>query len=1131
EKRITVTSLSCTLTAAANWEIMRDMAQVEYRRTKRTLFGNECEKMERDVSRTRRILRSRVDKIALRNRVEEKVAAHKRYLEALSRKAPDFIIPLRSHTVWEGMRVVFTCTVQGYPPPRITWCSPADAGKYKVVAKSALGQATTFATLLVNLPEAQFACAFSPTWVTEGETLTLQCIFTCPLLPFQQDVTWYRDGVQLEPSKTVAMKTDSDLATLTLEPMHKEHEGLYTVQLRTRSGTQEHSAFVYVKDAAATVPGGPASPLAVQVSDINKDYVFLTWQPPSADGSSPVEGYYVEKYLSEEQWTRCNAQIQKVCHFPVFGLKPGAYYQFRVCAVNKAGVGRPSKPTEPILTMDPQEADRKMGNSKKKVYVDRGRTITVTKDELEGDVTAPFPPTNVHVCEGTDTYLVLSWSPPEPRGREPLTYHVERSLAGTNNWERASLDMVVSSPRFPVFDLVKGRKYCFRVRAVNKYGVSDPSAPSAPVSLRKPQVPPSPPHSLMPLRDTDTSVQLKWQEPEDKEDILGYYLYYSETGKQNWKTINNKPYTKTSFTVHGLKTGKEYVFRAKSVSRAGNSIYSEESPPITVKAAIRVPSAPSAIVLLLCTDSEMVVGWRAPAHSGGAPVRGYYLDKKEEGAEMWREVNEKAVPERKLKVSNLTSGNFYQFRVFAANMVGVGKPSEPSEPFLCEKWTMPEPGCPYDVQIKEIRDTSLVAVWAAPLYEGQGPIIGYILEVCQGDQSDEWTAINDQPISSSKDIEIGVDDDGFICLTYAAEEINEETPGLWNKEYCEPIDESRAQTHSEKNRYALDSQEKMFNFKVRLQTEEHYSNFFVIGLKTGWQVEVSEEGRVRLWLQTESLSDAAELRLILNDQEIHSTPHRTITLDKAKGLVEIVFDPLSPEDQGSYTAQLRDGKAKNQFTLVFVDDWPHFEEYLSWSVTDECVLVINELYSGILIILCSFIIAMTTVCAALSAGPLSIECTEEGFRLFCSLKYYINYLKTSWLFKDKPIDQTRTRPGYSTQKVWIDVFNPTEKDQGKYTLEMFDGKETHKRHLNLSGQGKGGHSTNLIISFNIMNIKFGQFDITKEHKCTTITINNVTMQDSGKYSIFVENKYGSETVDVTVSVYKHGDNNNLKKKT
>lgn len=46
---------------------------------------------------------------------------------------------------------------------------------------------------------------------------------------------------------------------------------------------------------------------------------------------------------------------------------------------------------------------------------------------------------------------------------------------------------------------------------------------------------------------------------------------------------------------------------------------------------------------------------------------------------------------------------------------------------------------------------------------------------------------------------------------------------------------------------------------------------------------------------------------------------RKINFDKAKGLVEILFDELSREDEGSYTAQLRDGRAKNQFTLVFVD--------------------------------------------------------------------------------------------------------------------------------------------------------------------------------------------------------------------
>lgn len=49
----------------------------------------------------------------------------------------------------------------------------------------------------------------------------------------------------------------------------------------------------------------------------------------------------------------------------------------------------------------------------------------------------------------------------------------------------------------------------------------------------------------------------------------------------------------------------------------------------------------------------------------------------------------------------------------------------------------------------------------------------------------------------------------------------------------------------------------------------------VIDLRSGWQVEVSEDGQVRLWLQTEGLSDSAELHLIFNDREIYNSPVRT----------------------------------------------------------------------------------------------------------------------------------------------------------------------------------------------------------------------------------------------------------------
>lgn len=52
---------------------------------------------------------------------EKKARAHLRYLEQLSQKTPDFPIPLRAHTVWEGMTVKLSCTVQGCPAPEVTW--------------------------------------------------------------------------------------------------------------------------------------------------------------------------------------------------------------------------------------------------------------------------------------------------------------------------------------------------------------------------------------------------------------------------------------------------------------------------------------------------------------------------------------------------------------------------------------------------------------------------------------------------------------------------------------------------------------------------------------------------------------------------------------------------------------------------------------------------------------------------------------------------------------------------------------------------------------------------------------------------------------------------------------------------
>jgi hypothetical protein len=166
------------------------------------------------------------------------------------------------------------------------------------------------------------------------------------------------------------------------------------------------------------------------------------------------------------------------------------------------------------------KSDRTQLLIEKSVRDDSGTyTITATnehgRDSADIEVTVvdkPGPPQGPLQYTGTTQESVgLSWNPPVDNGGSDITnYIVEVSDYGSDNWRQ--VPGYVPRTSFTAKGLIEGRKYIFRVRAENMYGVSEPLE-GKPVIAKSPYDPPDAPSQPEILGYTPNSCSLSWNPP------------------------------------------------------------------------------------------------------------------------------------------------------------------------------------------------------------------------------------------------------------------------------------------------------------------------------------------------------------------------------------------------------------------------------------------------------------------------------------------------------------------------------------------------------------------------------------------------------------------------------------------
>ena len=446
----------------------------------------------------------------------------------------------------------------------------------------------------------------------------------------------------------------------------------------------------------------PGTPEAIHVT---KDTIVIQWTKPEYDGGSNITGYTVEKRdLPEGRWVRANFTNVIETQFTVTGLTENAQYDFRVIAKNAVGtISKPSYNSGPITASDNMEAP--------KFSIDPAFTKTIIVNaretfKLDADVHGKPLPT-------------IKWFKDE----KPIENTLRLEIKNTGNHA-----MIV------IKDSVRIDGGIYTLQLTNEAGSE--TVPFKVVVLDRPSPCEGPLHTAGVAEDRCTLV---WRAPlhDGGSPIKHYVIERRETSRLAWTVVSNSCET-TCYKVTNLLEGNEYMFRVMAVNSYGVS-EPLESGGVIMKTPFVPPGPPHIEDVSNIAHDGMTITWSAPESDGGSEITNYHIEKKDRNGIKWTRCNRQKVTDLSFRVTGLTTGHEYEFRVAAENVVGVGEPSLPSSFFKASDPKY-KPGAPAYVNVIDSTKTSITVSWGKPVSDGGSAVQGYIVEVCKAEE-EEWTMV------------------------------------------------------------------------------------------------------------------------------------------------------------------------------------------------------------------------------------------------------------------------------------------------------------------------------------------------------------------------------------------------------
>uniref|UniRef100_A0A3B5B8Y8 Titin n=1 Tax=Stegastes partitus TaxID=144197 RepID=A0A3B5B8Y8_9TELE len=727
-----------------------------------------------------------------------------------------------------------------------------DSGKYTLTAENASGVKSVFISVRV-LDSPSPPTNFMVKEITKNSvTLTWEP----PLLDGGSKIKHYIVEKRESTRKVYSPITTCNRMSWKVEPLPEG--GIFFFRVLAEN---EYGVGLPAKTAEPIkISEKPQPPGKVSVIDVTHSTVTLTWEKPEHDGGSRISHYEVELAPKDsEAWSVC-ASV-KALETVVTNLLKGEEYQFRVVAVNDKGKSDPRQLVQSVVAKDLNLSGSKSafinvrvldspsaptnlevkdvkrtsvslswepplidGGAKISHYIVEKREqkrmaftsvcLPASTDQVKVSE-APLPPGKIVLVDVTRHTVTLSWEKPDHDGGSKITnYFVEMQPKGDDKWTVCS---EVKALEATIEGLTTGEEYSFRVIAVNDKGRSDAKPLAAPVLVKditmepiinllfstysvksgddlkidvpfkgrpQPEVSwkkdgqllkqttrvnvltsktsskivikdatkedvgkyeitltnsvgtktaeisviildkPGPPSNIKVDEVSADFICLSWDPPtyDGGCQINNYVVEKRDTTTTTWQIVS-ATVARTSIKVSRLTQGTEYQFRIAAENRYGKS-HAIDSAPVVAQYPFEPPGPPTNLHVAHATKTGMLVEWGRPASDGGSPVVGYHVECKDQSSILWTKVNRGLLAETQFKMTGIEEGLLYQFRVYAENIAGIGPCTKASEPVAardpCES--------PRNLRVTNITRTSVSLFWEKPEYDGGVKITGYIVE-------------------------------------------------------------------------------------------------------------------------------------------------------------------------------------------------------------------------------------------------------------------------------------------------------------------------------------------------------------------------------------------------------------------